>query len=380
MNGLFANLLKKEWLDSIRDRRAFTAAMMIAFIGPVMLYGMVLMLVDRTEKQEIINITLEAHEQFPSLLDSLASRGIFVDNADATDSEITVILEEDFAKHLNEAKSAEVTIIADFADKASGRRVKLIKSVFQSFNSELVGMRLVARGISPQVVAPIKIIEQDTSSAQSRAALFLGMVSSFVLMSVFVAATNVAIDCSAGERERNALEFLLAQPVKTLTLVLAKTFNTTTFGLIGAALTLAMMGVSLHFAPLHKLGFAFEFSLMMAIVVWLVMIPVAAFAASMQLITSFKSKTFKEAQSYLNMTIMVPLFIPMIISMADFEHPALAWLPLTGQNEFITNLVKGEDVNMLAMLACSAVTLGVSAILVGIITKGLKTEKMILGL
>lgn len=241
-------------------------------------------------------------------------------------------------------------------------------------------MRLMARGISPSVVNPIKLVEQDTSTSQSRAGLLLGMLSAFVMMSVFVASTNVAIDCSAGERERNSLEFLLAQPVQPLTLVIAKTLNTSFFSLVGGALTILMMGVVIGWLPMHKLGLQIDLNFMMGLVIWLVMLPLAAFAATFQLVTSFKSKTFKEAQSYINMTIILPMVVPMIITMSDVDHPALPWLPLTGQNAFIGDFVKGEAVDLAALAVSSGSTLALSAVFIWIMARGLKTEKMILGL
>lgn len=380
MSGLFACLLKKEWLDAIRDKRAFTAAMMIAFLGPIMIGISITFTVKQLEKQEPINITLQGAQQFPSLVDALAHNAIFTDHADAKDSQITVVVDDEFAENISQGEPAEIFIKGDFSERTTEVQVRRIRTVLNAFSSELAAMRLMARGIAPSVVSPIKIVEQDTSSSQSRAGMILGMISTFVLMSVFVASTNVAIDCSAGERERNSLEFLLAQPVQPLTLVMAKTLNTAFFSLVGAALTLIMMAIVVDWLPFHKLGLSINLDAQMGFVIWLVMVPLAIFAAAFQLITSFKSKTFKEAQSYLSMTIILPMMIPMMISMANFEHAALAWLPLTGQNEFISELVKGEAVNYIGLLGSTLSTLGLSALFIWIMARGLKTEKMILGL
>lgn len=377
---LFISLLRKEWLDSIRDKRAFTAGMMIAILGPAMFAGMLLMAIDRSQTEEPINVTIKGGEHFPSLVSALERSSIYTEDEEALDSGITLIIDEDFAANVNKSEPALITIQADYAEKPTKRRVQKIKAVLGSFSNQLVSFRLIVRGISPTISTPIKLVEQDSSTAQSRAGFFLTLMSMMVLASVFVASTNVAIDCSAGERERNSLEFLLAQPVKTLTLVMAKTVNTSFFSMVGAALTLVLMMVVLKLVPMHLVGVDINFTPVMAVIVFLVMVPLAALAATLQLVTSFVSKTFKEAQSYLNMTILVPVMLPMILTSSDVEHPVLAWLPITGQTKLISDFVTGADINVLAMLVSAGGALAISAIFVAIIARGLKTEKMILGL
>ncbi len=386
MNRLFINLLKKEWLDSIRDKRAFTAAMAIAVLGPGMFAMSLMLAVNKSQSLEPITITLQGAEQFPALVDLLAEEKIYSDQTSlegvegAVDSKITLIIDSDFAANVNQSESAKLTLRADYSDKSIQPRIDRVMRVLNGYSNQLVAMRLIVRGIAPVVVQAVDIVEQDTSSPQSRAGFYLGMMSTFVLMSVFVAATNVAIDTSAGERERHSLEFLLAQPVEPVVLVLAKTVNTSFFGIVGAGLTLALMVVVLQFVPLHLIGLGFDFTGVMALMIWVALIPLATLAAAMQLVTSFLAKTFKEAQSYITLTIMLPLMMPMIILVADIQHPLLSWLPLTGQNQLIGDFLKGSDINVMALMVCSGASLGLAGLCIVVMARGLKSEKMILGL
>ncbi|MFT4926529.1 MAG: sodium transport system permease protein [Phenylobacterium sp.] len=387
MIRLFINLLKKEWLDSVRDKRAFTAAMSIAVLGPGMFAMSLMLAVDKSQSLEPISITLEGAEYFPSLVDMLERRKIY-DKAGANegegkaavDSKITLIIDQQFAQQVNQSEPAKITLRADYSDNSIQPRIDRVRRVIDGYSAQLGAMRLMIRGIAPSVAQPVDLVEQDTSSAQSRAGFYLGMMSTFVLMSVFVASTNVAIDTSAGERERNSLEFLLAQPVQPVVLVLAKTVNTTFFSVVGAGLTLTLMVVVLQFVPLHLIGLDFDFTPWMAILIWIALVPLAAFAAAMQLVTSFLAKTFKEAQSYITLTIMLPMMLPMIILVGNIEHPVLAWLPLTGQTQLISDFLKGVDVNGWALLVSSASSLGLAGLCIAVMARGLKSEKMILGL
>ena len=141
-----------------------------------------------------------------------------------------------------------------------------------------------------------------------------------------------------------------------------------------------LIAAAIGYLPVHELDIELLFTPTMVLNIWLVLVPLAIFAASMQLVTSFLAKTFKEAQSYISFTILVPMFVPFIIQMGNIDNPILKWLPITGQNEMITDYVKGLDIDLMAVLACSAGSLALAGVFIAIMAKGLKTEKMILGL
>lgn len=85
--------------------------------------------------------------------------------------------------------------------------IKRVEQAVQAYSSQIAAYRLTLRGVDPRVVQPIQLQKQDLATRGSKAALIMGSVLVFIILSVFWSGMNVAIDISAGERERNSLEF-----------------------------------------------------------------------------------------------------------------------------------------------------------------------------
>lgn len=389
---MIMSLLKKEVLDSIRDKRSVMAALLGAVVGPIMFVGMFSFQIEKSRSQETMYVEFENQQQAPQLLELFdredilhapkpeTGKTIVIDGEDETHSGITVRFAEDFAERLAAAKPAEVFVIADHSEQDANSNIRRIKSVLNSYQGSVVSMRLMARGISPNVGAVLKVTDRDTSTPTSKSGMILGMIAVMILISVFVSSTNVSIDTSAGERERNSLELLLMQPVSTFDVVAAKTLNAAFYSMAGATLSILLSLVLFPFVPLHKVGLAFNFDLVLAAQIWLILIPLAVFAASFQLATAFHAKSFKEAQSYIQYTIIIPVFVPMVVQITEYKHVILGWIPVVSQQQAISQLVKGELNEYLPVVMGFVITLLASLALTLFTARSLRSEKVVLGL
>ena len=200
------------------------------------------------------------------------------------------------------------------------------------------------------------------------------------MLAAFMSGLSVAIDSSAGERERNVLEMLLCQPVSTLKIVLAKLISASTISVIGVTLLLVLTSISVGFVDLTKIGATFSLDMTTALVLMLVLLPICFFATACQLFVAFQTKSFKEAQSTVGMLIGIPAFIPFIVSMMDDRPEWINWLPISGQSMIIESIFKGVDVNWLAVAATSSVTIVITVALVFALANKLKSEKVVLAL
>ena len=97
--------------------------------------------------------------------------------------------------------------------------VRTTTGLLRAFNREVGMQRLIARGVSPQLLTPVELEEQNLAPAQSRGAQLLFIVPWVALLVAVFGALSVAIDVSAGERERGSLEPLLMNPVPVGALV-----------------------------------------------------------------------------------------------------------------------------------------------------------------
>lgn len=385
-------LFKKEFLDAIRDKRSVFAALLGALFAPVFFAGVMIFTLEQASSVDELYIDIQNSEQAPHIVGLLKQAKILhadkpktgktfkLDGEDKTHSEVTLTFADDFAEKLAEGKTAEVVILSDFSRKDANSQISRVKKVLNAYQSQVGAMKLIARGVSPSVMQVIKVTENDTSNPSSKSAMILGMLGVMILVTLFVSSTNVAIDSSAGERERNSLELLLMQPVSTFDVVMAKMFNTSSFSIIGGTLTIVLTALVIPFIPLHKLGAAFNFDFMFALTIWLIAMPLAFFAAAFQLTTAFHAKSFKEAQSYIQYTVMVPIFVPMVLEISNYKHPLLSYVPIVAQQQAISQLFRGELESFTPVIIGSVVTLLCAAGLVKFIARSLKSEKVVLGL
>ena len=385
-------LFKKEFIDAIRDKRSVFAALLGALFTPLFFAGMMTFTLEQASSVDELYIDIKNQEQAPQLISLLKQAKILhaetpekgkkftLDGEEQTHSKVTLTFAEDFAEKLAKGETGEVVILSDFSRKDARSQIGRVKDVLNGYQSQVGAMKLIARGVSPNAMQVIKITENDTSSPSSKSAIILGMLGVMILVTIFVSSTNVAIDSSAGERERNSLELLLMQPVSTFDVVMAKMLNTSSFSIIGGTLTIVLTALVIPFIPLHKLGAAFNFDATFALTIWLIVMPLAFFAAAFQLTTAFHAKSFKEAQSYIQYTIMVPIILPMALEITNYKHPVLSYLPILAQQQAISQLFRGELESFTPVIGGSIVTLVCAAALVKFIAKSLKSEKVVLGL
>jgi sodium transport system permease protein len=389
---MIKTLFTKEFLDSIRDKRSIFAALLGAFVPPIFFAGIMTFTLEESTSVDELYISIENQQQAPHIVALLEQSKILqadmpetgktfeLDGESLEHSKITLTFADDFAQKMEQGEKATITLLADYSKKGSREEIFRIKTVVNRYQSQLVTMKLTARGISPSLLSPIHIEENDTSSPSSKSALILGLLGVMILVAAFVSSTNVAIDCSAGERERNSLELLIMQPVSTLQVVIAKTMNTAFFGALGATLSIILTAIVIPFIPLHKAGMAFNFDLQLGLTIWLLLLPLALFAAAFQLAVAFHAKSFKEAQSYIQYTIMVPVFLPMVLEIMNYKNTALSYIPIFAQQQAISQLIRGDLDSYLPFVGGSIITLIVSFAIIKFTANSLKSEKVVLGL
>jgi sodium transport system permease protein len=236
------------------------------------------------------------------------------------------------------------------------------------------------RGIDVRLLQVVKIIEQDTSLPNSNAMIISMMLGLYLLMAAFMSGLPVAIDASAGERERNVLEMLLCQPVSTVKIVSAKLCCASLIACIGVLLTLSLTSFSVSFIDLTKIGASFSLDAFTILALLLLLLPICFFASALQLFVAFQSKNFKEAQSMVSMIIMLPAMVPVVMMFVDDKPKWLEWLPISGQSLIMEDLFKGLPVSWSLMGFTGLVTISMTIILVLLMAKKLRSETVVLAL
>jgi sodium transport system permease protein len=218
------------------------------------------------------------------------------------------------------------------------------------------------RGVSPTLRSPIMVKEVDLSTPQSRGMLVMIMLPYVLMITAFTGGMHLAIDSTAGEKERKSLEPLLINPVPRWQIMLGKMCATATYAFASLSLTLLAFRFAFPLLPTGALGVDLNLSAKAVGGILLAVAPVVVLAAAMLTTLAALAKSLREAQSYMGLVFMIPM-IPSLIFMVNPMKPE-TWMmaiPMFSQNLLIGEFVRGETVSLLWL----ALSMG-STLLIGI--------------
>ena len=380
-------LMVKEFKEAFRDRRALMVAMSMALLMPVMIMVMLNVAIKEAVDNPAVYVKYSGEQYAPKLIKAMIDENIlsFADvpadeERNWNERNIELTIPDSFAADMAAGKLIELTLRADYNEKSLSTPIRRIKDVISQHSLAIGYKRLLVRGIDTKLLQPIKLLEQDTALPSSNAMMITLILGVYLMMAAFMSGLPVAIDSSAGERERNVLEMLLCQPVSTLKIVLAKLSCASSISIISIILMLVLTSVAMNFVDLTKIGATFSIDASTFVILLMLLVPICFLAASLQLLFAFQAKSFKEAQSTVTMLIMAPSFIPFALMMMDDKPAWVEWMPISGQSLLMEDVFKGLPIDWSALLFTSVATIALTVGLVLILAKRLTSEKVVMSL
>jgi sodium transport system permease protein len=373
---------RKEFKDALRDKRSVLAAMSYAFFGPMLMAVAFFFLINQLTDPSDVEISIEGKDNAPELIQHLQRMGITERASPWPDTvtPISLTIPAQWDEKMQRAEPIDLVLKADWSAQKQQSDIKRVERAIQGYAAQITHYRLILRGLDPRVVQPIQLNKNDLATRGSKAALILGSVLVFIILSVFWSGMNVAIDISAGERERNSLEFLLSQPLSTQSIVWGKTLAASSFAIFGAALSLVLIPIIFNFVPLQDIGMSVSFGAPMMLLMFVLLIPLALLATTLQLFVSFRAKNFKEAQTYISFLLIIPMAASFGVEFARLKTPILYYLPLTGQHQTFLSLIRGEAINWIGTGVSALATIALALVIGQAIAHMLKSEKTVFGL
>ena len=155
--------------------------------------------------------------------------------------------------------------------------------------------------MSPSLNESVKVERVNAATPRQRGAVLLFLIPMFAILAPLLGGMTVAIDATAGERERGSLEPLLANPVPTAAFAVGKWLAAWASATVVAAVTLAgfvarrgpVRGEEAPGAPAVR---ACRSSLRFVAIV----VPLAAFTSAAQMLISTYGRSYREAQTYVS--------------------------------------------------------------------------------
>ena len=260
-------VLRKELVDGIRDRRSVMSALIPPLMWPLMIVLMLNFIAEKRRQADDIELPIVGPSHAETLVDWLKQqRGVEVVDGPQDpytavrdgDVKFVIVIPEDYNELFAQSKAVEVELVIDRSDDDAGVFVRRARRLLSAYSGQIGMLRLVARGVSPAVAAPIRIDEVDVSSAQQRAAMVMAFLPMFLVLATFVGGMNIAIDTTAGERERGSLEPLLVNPAPRKSIVAGKWLASVVFAWVSVLLTFVLLQQAMERAPLESLGLRFQ--------------------------------------------------------------------------------------------------------------------------
>ena len=380
---------KKELTDHLRDRRT---ASMIFFLsiamGPLLLIGLTQFISSVEKKAEAREVFVEGKANSPQIVNFFARQDVKIKDPNSDFRELikngkhapVLVIPKEFAEKLSTG-TAEVELVFDDTRQDSGNAsIGVLRRLMHGFNAEVLTQRLIARGVSPQLVRAVDVQDVNLGTVAQRAARLLFIIPWITLFGCVSGVTAIAIDVTAGERERGSLEPLLMNPVSRAGLVTGKWLAVALYGLAVAALTMGGFALTLSLAPLTNLASVLSISPVQYLGFAITMFSFAPAMGALQMLIATYGRTYKEAQTYVSYLIMVVSMAPFIGMVAEFKDATWQlFVPMLGQLMVITRILRGESVTIIHYLVPFVINATISLIAVLLISKLLTNEKIIFG-
>lgn len=352
--AVVVTVMMKELRDLFRDKRTVRIALVMGpLFTPLLMLGIITMSEKRvnTQLEKPLDLPVVGSQYAPNLVKWLAGQNVNVLAAPADpDGEIRnqhrdVILSigKDYPEDWHKGIPARVEIVEDSSRRDAEIPVERLERLLKTYSTTVGSLRLLARGVSPSVATAVRIAHRDLSTPESRRGLALSFLPYLLILSSFLGGAHLVIDATAGERERQSLEPLLATPASREAIMSGKIAGACVFGLLALMLTLTAFKISFQLFP--QTGTKLDVSIVTMLKLLLVLAPVVLLGTTLLTLIAASAKSVKEAQSYMSLLILMPL-VPTILLLVNpiKDQVWMFAVPFLAQNQLIMKLLRLEIV------------------------------------
>jgi sodium transport system permease protein len=368
-------VFRKELLDAFRDRRMVIVAFVVMPLAvPLILAGMsALGAREQVEKLEAtLDLPVIGAEHAPNLAAWLASHNLRISappaDADTAirnqESEVVLRIDESFGADWRAGQPARLELIFDSSRPIqSGATINRVRNLLEAYDREVGTLRLVARGVHPAVASPLQITARDVATPESRFDLAQQLLPYLLLLLAFIGGMQLAIDSTAGERERHSLEPLLTTPASREAIISGKILATAAFTLLSVVITLFAYRLAFAMMPGEQIDLSLEVPLPALARLFVVILPIVLLGATLLTALAAFARSYREAQGYLPLLIFLPMIPTLFLMVAPVKtQPWMLAVPFLSQNQLILRILRAEPVTATEW----AISLGSALLLAGV--------------
>ncbi|UOV03250.1 ABC transporter permease [Pseudoxanthomonas mexicana] len=367
-------VMRKELRDLSRDRRTLALALFLGpLLYPALMLGMGYLTENRirTQVDKTLEIPMVGAEHAPNLVKFLATNGITAAPAPANldaairsqEIDAALRISPDYAEDWRNGRPALVEIIRDSTRRDADIPTQRLQAALNAYSQQVGALRLLARGIDASIARPVNIGLQDMATPEAKQGMLLSVLLPYLLiLTSFIGGAYLILDATAGERERQSLEPLLATPAPRSAVVSGKIAAACMIGLATLLLTLLAFKFSAQFAG--TLGRQLNVSFLAIGKMLLILVPMLFIGTSLLTYLAASAKSMKEAQSHMTWLMLLPM-IPTFALMANplKSQPWQFAVPFLAQNQLLLKVIRNEYISAQTWGIYVAAAFGVAALL-----------------
>ena len=380
---------RKELLDTLRDRRTLLVTLLPALIaGPLVLMLMFSVIANQIDKVRELKLAAIGQEHAPALVAFLERQQVALTPAPADyearirggELDVVLVVDDKFESDVADGKAGTVRLVYDRSRDRAQAAIREAESLLRAYNRQWGSQRLLLRGVAPTVGNPLNIESIDFATPQQSGAFLLFFLAYYGLFAAVMGGMAVALDVTAGERERQSLEPLLMTPAKAGELVTGKWLAVVMVDAAIVITTLTGYYLTLRFAPLPAVGIPFLFGVRELAWFLVVLTPLMALLPAVMLFMGARSRTYKEAQASVSLVIFLVSIIPVVQLVQQKKDPDwIAWIPVSGQFSLLGQVLRGEGVPLDQLVASFAVPIALTVGVLLLVTRMLSRESILAG-
>jgi sodium transport system permease protein len=150
--------------------------------------------------------------------------------------------------------------------------------------------------------------------------------------------------------------------------------------LLALVVTLLTFGVALARVPLQDLGVKVSLSAREGLRLFVLAVPLAICAAGFELSLALFARTFKEAQTYLSLVLVVPMLPATLLALSPLrERLALLCIPVLSQALLFGDVLRGESIRGSYIAASAGCTILVGCAFFALAVRMLGNERIVFG-
>ena len=381
------SVVRKELLDISRDHRTLLLGLLMGpLLMPLLILGMGAISENRskTQLEEVLEIPVVGAAEAPNLLAFLASQGIRSTTAPddlaaaiaRQDVDVALRIDPGYADDWRAGRPATVEILHDSTRRNAEIPTARVIRALATYGDQVGALRLYARGIDAAVARPVAAASLDMATPEAKRGMLLGLLLPyFLIMSAFLGGMALILDATAGERERQSLEPLLATPASRGSVVSGKIAAACALGLLSLLLTLLAFKLSAQMASgVARLP---DVSFLAIGKMLLILLPMLFIGTALLTFLAASAKSMKEAQSHITWLMLLPM-IPTFVLLVNPVKTQL-WqytVPFLAQNQLLLKVIRAEPIDAVSWLVYLSAGFALAALLWFLAVRRYHQEKL----